>query len=238
MMHEWGVMINNKHSWRDYGLYLGNIRQISPPEVKTTYVTIPARNGDIDMTEALTGYPVYGNRTLTLQLGGRKTRAEWVRFRDLIENDVHGKKVTISFDDDPTYYWVGRAKVSDDYDRGQEVGSLTITVNVEPYKYEARDGSEASCWLWDTLDFEDGIIRDYYNIAVSGTYTLRLIGREMPVVPVFDVTGSLTVTFGGKKYALVAGSNKIYDIVIKKGNNNLIFEGNGSVTVHYRGGTL
>lgn len=238
MMHEWGAVINGKHTYRYYGLYIGNIRQISPPQVKTRFVEVPARNGDIDASEALTGYPVYGNRTITLFLGGKKTRTEWVRFRDMVENDIHGKKVKIIFDDDPEYYWEGRATVEDDYDRGQEVGSFTITVNAQPYKVEDRDGGDAFCWLWDTFNFHNGIIRNYYQIEVAGSKEVRIIGREMPVIPVFEVTGSLTVTFRGQEYVLTTGTNKIYDIVTKKGDNILIFKGTGTVTIHYKGGTL
>lgn len=238
MMHEYGATINGRHTYRDYGLYIGNIRQISPPAVKTTFIQIPARNGDIDVTEALTGYPVYGNRTLTLYLGGRKRRSEWVRFRDTIENEIHGKKVKVVFDDDPEFYWEGRATMSDDYDRGQEVGSFTVTVNVQPYKLEMRDGGDGTCWPWDTFNFHTGIIRNYHQIRVDGTRDILIIGREMPVIPTFDVDGSLTVTYRGEEYGLAKGTNKIYDIVLMKGEHILTFKGNGTVTVHYRGGTL
>ena len=48
--------INNKHTFRDYGLYVTNTNPVSPPEAKTEYIEIPGRNGAIDLTEALTGY--------------------------------------------------------------------------------------------------------------------------------------------------------------------------------------
>ena len=54
--------LNGKHTYRDYGLYVTNISPVSPPEVRREVITIPGRNGEIDLTEALTGYPIYGNR--------------------------------------------------------------------------------------------------------------------------------------------------------------------------------
>ena len=237
-MYDWGVTINEKHSYRDYGLYLTNVKQISPPEVKTTFVSVPARDGDLDLTETLAGRIVYGNRMITLEMGGKKKREEWVRFRDTVENDIHGKKVRLIFDDDPEYYWEGRAAIEDDYERGQEIGRFTITVNAQPYKLELRDAGADGCWLWDTFNFYTGIIRNYYRIQIDGTYDMEIIGREMPVIPAFDAEGDLTVTFKGTEYVLSAGTSKIYDIVITKGANLLSFNGKGVVSVHYRGGTL
>ena len=40
---------------------------INPPEVKTKYVEIPGANGKLDLTESLTGYPLYDSRTGSIE---------------------------------------------------------------------------------------------------------------------------------------------------------------------------
>ena len=52
------------------------------------------------------------------------------------------------------------------------------------------------------------------------------------------VSAAMTVNYDGKDYELKQGTNKIYDIVIKEGENPLMFTGTGTVTISYRGGIL
>lgn len=56
------ISFNGVNSWTD--LYLIPIDRpcIQPPEVRTEFVSVPGGNGSIDLTEALTGSPLYNNR--------------------------------------------------------------------------------------------------------------------------------------------------------------------------------
>ena len=73
---------------------------------------------------------------------------------------------------------------------------------------------------------------------MSGSYTLHIPGTERWVIPEIIVSRDMTVDFEEKTYALKAGTNKIYGIVIKDGEQKLTFRGTGTVTVSYRGGVL
>ena len=53
-MFEYGVTIGDKHTFKDWGLICTKI-EISDPERKTYYVSIPGRDGDLDLSEALSG---------------------------------------------------------------------------------------------------------------------------------------------------------------------------------------
>ena len=150
-------------------------------------------------------------------------------------NNFHGKKVKIIFDDDPAYYWIGRASVSG-YETAWTLGKITITASVEPYKYEINSSYED--WLWDPLDFIYGVIREYQNIKVDGTLKYTVIGSAMPVILEIESDAAMQVIFGDKTYNIKKGFNKIYGIEIVNGENILTFKGTGTITIRYRGGSL
>ena len=133
------------------------------------------------------------------------------------------------------YYYAGRMTVSE-YSRARTLGTFTISVNADPYKYELTASDED--WLWDSFSFEKGVIRDYKELEVSGSLSINVPGTQRWVIPEITVSAAMTVSYGGKDYELKQGTNKIYDIVIKEGENVLMFTGTGTVTISYRGGIL
>lgn len=108
--------------------------------------------------------------------------------------------------------------------------------NVEPYKFEKFSSLEP--WEWDSFNFKTGIIRNYKNIIVNGTYSLRIPGRRKRIVPVISCDESVQVSYEGTTYTLSPGKNKVFGICIKEGENILTFSGNATVSVDYRGGML
>lgn len=228
--------LNGKHTYYDYGLYVTNTNPVAPPTPKTQFIEIPGRNGDLDLTEALTGYTVYNNRTITLKLGGKKNPEMWPTFVRIFMNEIHGKKVKLVFDDEQEYYYIGRAAVNADYNRSHEIATFSVTVNAEPYKYSITDTTEP--WFWDSFSFIDGIIQEYADLTVDGRLDYTVVGSEMPVIPEFIVTDSLQMIFAGKTYELSEGTNKIYDVVLLDQEYKLTFIGTGTVTIKYRRGRL
>lgn len=236
MYQNYAALINGKHTYRDYGLYVTNTNPIAPPEVKVEYITIPGRNGSIDLTEALTGYTVYGNRVITLELGGKRPSNQWPGFMSDFLNAVHGKMVEVVFDNEPDWYYKGRATVESDYQKGNEIATFTLTINADPYKYSILTSVQP--WLWDPFSFVDGVIRYYNQITVNGTTEVTVIGSKKPTIPVFNASAAMTVNFDGKTYDLTAGENKIYDIVLMDQEYTLKFTGTGTVSINYQAGRL
>ena len=236
MYPNYAATLNGKHTYTDYGLYVTNTNPVEPPEVKAEYIEVPGRNGQIDLTEDLTGYTVYNNRQIVLKLGGRKRSQDWPGFMSNFLNDLHGKSVKVIFDNDPSYYYQGRATVESDYEKGNEIARFTLTINAEPYKYSNQSTTEP--WLWDPFSFVDGVIRYYNQLQVDGTAQIQVLGSEMPVIPVFTTSVAMQVEFGGKTYDLAAGNNKIYDIVLMNQAYTLTFTGTGTVSINYKTGRL
>ena len=76
------------------------------------------------------------------------------------------------------------------------------------------------------------------DIAEKHGMEVIIPGRTMRVIPVFDCSEEMTVSYNGIIYNLLKGKSKSPDLLLGEGDNTLIFTGNGTVSVDYRGGSL
>ena len=233
-----GVLFGEKHSYFDYGLFFCS-KQITPPEPQTSLISVPGRNGVIDMSTSLTGSVKYKTRQITMLF--RCFDLDYDDYpakRSELLQDLQGQRLQIVFDDDMLYYYSGILNVSELKQVGHRVAELTITATaVQPYKYNRTLSDED--WLWDPFDFEDGVIPG----TTVGTAPCEIELDADSYCESFTVTASGTVsnlvmTVGTKAFPLVSGKNKLYDVPLVKGTNTLTFTGSGNVSVSYRGGEL
>lgn len=234
-----GVTFGTKHSYRDWGLLLKSRPVISPPSPKTVYVDIPGSDGIIDLTESLTGDVKFDNRTIKCEFVVLDARNRWSDIYSEIMDYLHGQRMRVRLDEDPTYYYEGRLQVNE-WKSDKVTSTITIEGDVEPYKMEMFSSLED--WEWDSFNFETGIIRDYKEIRVDESLTFTIEGRRKSVVPSFTVVSDdgsgLQVRFNGTTYDLPDGTSRVLNIVIKNDTNTLYFTGNGTVSIDYRGGRL
>lgn len=228
------------HTLDDWQLALGNNNYIGEPEMETTYIQIPGRNGLIDASEAITGRRVFKKRPLAFELGGKNPRLNWDGIISKMRNEIHGRVCRITLDNDRAYYWRGRVFL-EDFDRFRELGTFTLSVpNAEPYKYSLTTSAEP--WLWDPFNFETGIITYIGAVTISGTETITIPAGYMPTSPeivVSDLSGTLTLDYGGQTYTLTTGTNKIPSILVGgDADVDLTFNGNAKVQIVYRSGSL
>jgi phage-related protein len=226
------VKIGDKWLEADFG-FLFNNKSISPPEPNLIIIEIPGTSDVIDLTESISGDIEYKQRKITIKLESAHGKDSYFTKFSELANYIHGKKMKIIFNKDQGYYWIGRIAVTGAEPQfyGQ---TITITATVDPYKYETQSSMEP--WIWDTFSLEDGIIRNYMNVAVPGTLTI--IGRRKRVCPKFTCSGAMTVTYLGNVYNLDAGENLVPDIFLGEGEHVLTFGGAGTVNVDYRGASL
>lgn len=80
------------NTYSTWGLVAETRPHVVPPEPKTKYLDLPAGNGRIDLTESLTGFPVFNDR-----------EGEWVFYvlNDYMVYDDSGAGVTITDTPDP-----------------------------------------------------------------------------------------------------------------------------------------
>lgn len=234
-----GVTFGEKHSFRDWGLIPRSRPVISPPEPKTIYIDIPESDGMLDLTEMLTGEVKYKNRNMTFEFNVMNERSDWTSIYSTILNYLHGQRLRIVLDEDPNHFYMGRVKV-DEWKSDKKTSVIQLSADVDPYKYEITSSLEP--WEWDTFNFEEDYIRDYGNLVVDGQLDFTVYGSRKTVIPVFivdsyDDTG-MQVIFENVTYNLQDGNNRVLNIRIKDGENNLTFLGNGTVSIDYRGGSL
>lgn len=230
----YGVTIGDKHSYKDFGLILSS-QAIAPPEPRIKLVDVPMRDGSVDLTEAVSDTVRYQDRKITLTFSVIDARNTWVDKISKIQNYLHGQRMKIVFDEDTSFYYIGRVQVNT-WTSSDNIGKLVLNCTVEPYKYDLYSTSEE--WIWDTFDFEYGVANDAIDITVSGTTTTTIIGRPKGTAPIFTANAEMTVTVDGVTYDIHNGTTRLYDLILKDGENVFTFSGNGTVTIDYRGGSL
>ena len=238
-MYKYGVKFGDFHSYKDWGLLTKTRPVISPPDPKTIYIDIPESDGQLDLTESMTGDVKFKNRPIKFEFVVIEARDRWTTIYSKIMNYLHGKKLKITLDEDSNHYYYGRVKV-DEWKSNKATSTIVISGEVEPYKYEKENSIDP--WEWDDFNFEDGIIREYSDIPVNGDTTYTVYGSRKPVVPIFRVNSSdgkgMSVTYDGKTYALPDGDSRVVEITITEAGHMLSFSGNGTVSIKYQGGCL
>ena len=237
----YGATINGKHTYKDYGLVINNTSTVEEPSPKTNFVDVPGSSTRLDLTETLTGQVEYNSRSVSFTLGKLLEPSRWpILYRELIYT-YQGKEVKVILDDEPEYYYQGRAELSD-FSRSQMLGSFKFTVDADAYKYEVYDSTED--WAWDSLNFETAVLReDYSDIEVSSSANKFIEGSLIPVVPVFivsnlDTTSDAHITYNSKRYVLSEGRNRFAEIKIPTTGQRVYFYGTFTVTIEFRGGSL
>lgn len=227
------ITIGDKNTWDDWHLVPTSRPLVPPPNVNTSYVTVPGSSGSLDLTEALTGYPTYANRTGSWEFLVLNGYGEWyARYSDIMSY-LHGKRFRAILDDDPNYYYEGRFSVAS-WASNKDWSRITISYNVGPYKIEVHGIDEN--WLWDPFNFETDMVHAYSDIEVSDSTDVVVYNDVMRVRPTIICSNAMSVAFLGKTYQLSAGDNSVREIVFSEGQNTLTFSGSGTVTIQMHGG--
>ena len=235
----YSITINGKNTWDEWALMPvkeGKI-EFATPELKYESVEIAGSDNVLDMSEVLTGYPLYESRKGSLSFrffdNGVSARARF----DQMKNFMHGRKVEIINEDQPEYYYEGRVMVGDFKPKQGNWGDVEISYVLNAYKLELTSSSED--WLWDPFNFENGVIREYEDISVIGETNVTVIGSRKPTVPTFIVSGSnMTLSFGTNQYDLIIGKNVLPQIVLMDEEYEMVFNGSGTVTIDMTAGSL
>ncbi len=229
-----GVKFGDVHTFEEWKLILTHT-DISFPDTKTETIDIPGADSELDFTESLTGDVKYKNRKLSFEFVTTDKYKTYKNLMSEIANYLHGRKFKIILDEDPNFYYYGRAEVNQ-FKSDKSIGTIKIECDVEPYKYDLTASDED--WLWDPFNFENGIINETSNVVVAGSKEIAIYGRRKKVIPKISCDNPIQVVFNSEAYNLSSGTQKVLNIEICEGKNVLKFIGNGTVSIEYRGGSL
>lgn len=231
-----GVTFDDRiHTERDWGLKLLSV-YIPMPDPKTQILDIPGGDGSIDLTE-INGRPAYNDRDgVELAFDFMDGSYEnWFLKYSQFAAEVHGRKVKMVLDDDPDHYYMVRLKL-DGKKSNPVYGQITFSGTAEPFKYDLTATNEP--WLWDTFNFETGVIREIEEVEITAENNkVTIIGAGIDTPPVFVVSqaDNLKLTYGGRTYTLKVGRNRFPAVRVGKEDVTLTFSGTGKFEVEYRG---
>ncbi len=133
-----GNVVNNAFSqiantWSTWHLIPSSRPFVEEPTIVTKFVDIPGRSGPVDFTDFLTGSPQYGQRVGKWSFYIANTGTDPDALKTTIANALHGKRLKVKLQDDPTYYYEGRFTVSN-IEQSNSRSMITISYQLDPYK--------------------------------------------------------------------------------------------------------
>lgn len=127
------ITFGNKNTWDNWHLVPTSRPVFNPPKQKTKTLEIQGGNGLIDLSESLTGYPLYENREGSFEFVVMNGYKPWQEAYSDISDYIHGRKMRAVLEDDPYYYYEGRFSINE-WKSDKNNSFITIDYNVAPYK--------------------------------------------------------------------------------------------------------
>lgn len=212
-----GVTFGSLHSYNDLDLIL-NIKTIGKATPKIATVDIPGGDGELDCTEYF-GDVKYYNRELTFEFSATKEPKRFLALYSRLQNLLNGRKMKITLDDDPGFYYVGRVTI-DDWQTCKRIGKIVINVNAEPYKLKQT--------------------KTVISRVVTGTQSINCVNNRKQTIPKITASSEINVAFG--EYSVMfTGERTDEEIIFTQGQNILTVtatNNNTFVTIEYQEGEL
>lgn len=234
---------------------------VNPPEQKLTTIDIPGANGILDISNSLTHYPVFNNRTGSMKFAMLVDETDWLTCYTKMLRFLQGNNVKMIMEDDPKYYYEGRVYV-DNWDSKNDGtwSEVTIGYDLQPYRRSIRTSIDD--WLWDPFNFETDVVTDTVFNAIRidadddwDVHDFTGLIDMMPVMPLFTVVTddptqpiqaqlyNSDLKYNWKDISLPSGESYVlYNCILCETTPESVvkmrFKGHGQVTMNFRSGRL
>lgn len=250
------VIFGGKNTFDDWKIVPSERPVFVPPTQKTNFIDIPGADGSLDVSDSLTGYPVFNDRegSLNFTVLNEYEHYNWAVLYSDIMTHLHGRKMHAILEDDPNWYYDGRFWV-DAWTPDSYHSKITIKYRVNPYKWSVRTSTDPN-WLWDPFNFEEDSVvpSPFVNITVTSNdfWTIMYFDEteagNAPVCPIFRISTNSgngmrvyirNTTLGTyAERSIPEGTSSHRDLMIFGGDNEIGFKGAGTVSLEFRRGRL
>ena len=141
------LILAGKNTWDDWMLAPSSRPVFNPPALKEHIIDIPGKDGVLDLSESLCGFPMYERREGTVEFyvineyGSRKRVGGWQDTYSTIMEFMHGRVLRAILEDDPNYFYKGRFFVQE-WKSEKDYSMIIIGYKVDPYKWEIQTSSQ------------------------------------------------------------------------------------------------
>ena len=161
MYHSINFKIDGKtyNTWDSWRLIPYPRPSVAMPKVRTKYLDIPGMNGQMDISEILTGKPLYENRTGSWEFYISRRPFEngtvhtWIDTWHKIAEALHGKTGTTWLEDDKYTVYTGRFSLGTEFNTQKDYSKIKIEYTLNPFTTSGRTKVDSGGWLWDPFEF-------------------------------------------------------------------------------------
>lgn len=153
------------------------------PEQKKEVVDVPGGNGVLDMSMALTKFPIFNRRSGSIKFkvlnDYPRNGTDFTSWKDIYEelaSYLHGQKLNMTLDDDPDFYYSGYYSVTWTSNNDGSGSDVEIGYDLEPYKF-------AKTITYYTEGSTDTFTLKKSSTASQGTKTINLSTGGLATMP-------------------------------------------------------
>lgn len=228
-----GITFNGKNSLTDFGLWVEE-KSIEPPSKVKILESVPYMHSKYDFsTVGSGGEEVFDTRAITVKFALIcYTREEvYTVYSQMLEWLMDCGQSQLMFDFMPDFYFWACVDEAPKLEEFVDSGDLEINFVCEPFKISTSYMGDD---IWDTFNFLTDYTQYTNQFTIDGETTIIMYNNGRLVKPVINCSSAMTLTYKGKTYNLNVGDNKLWDLKLQSGKNELVFNGNGIVKILFR----
>ena len=187
------ITFGDKNTWDNWHIVSTSRPVFNPPKQKTKFLEIEGGNGLIDLSEALTGYPLYDNREGSFEFVVMNDYKEWQEAYSDIADYIHGQRMKAVLEDDPYYFYEGRFYLNQ-WKSDKNNSFITIDYNVAPYKTRTANSKSGDIVLSGGTTLKEFTDKFYGKAPVCPTFKIETQNKKGLTIQFYNQSLKLSVT--------------------------------------------